>query len=58
MKRNYLVAEIFSVPSIFNTAYYKDKRPKYLEMLDEGEIELKSWDNIMEILLTDIAQCK
>lgn len=58
MKRNYLVAEIFSVPSIFNTAYYKDKRPKYLEMLDEGEIEIKSWDNIMEILLTDIAQCK
>ena len=58
MKRNYLVAEIFSVPSIFNTAYYKDKRPKYLEMLGKGEIEIKSWDSIMEILLADLAQCK
>lgn len=58
MKRNYLVAEIFSVPSIFNTAYYKDKRPKYLEMLNKGEIEIKPWDSIMEILLADLAQCK
>lgn len=58
MKRNYLVAEIFSVPSIFNTAYYKDKRPKYLEMIGKGEIEIKPWDSIMEILLADLTQCK
>ena len=29
-KRNYLISEIFSVPTVFNTAYYKDKRPLYL----------------------------
>lgn len=54
----YLVAEIFSVPAIFNTAYYKDKRPKYLEMIANNEAEIKPWNEIMEIFLTDLAQCK
>lgn len=26
-KKNYLIAETFSVPSVFNTAYYKEKTP-------------------------------
>ena len=26
-RENYLITEIFSVPQIFDTAYYKDKRP-------------------------------
>ena len=33
VKRQFLVAEIFSVPNVFNTAYYKDKRPIYLEKI-------------------------
>lgn len=53
-RHNFLVTEIFSVPSVFNTAYYKDKRPKYLEMLKIGEITLLDWNSIMEILLQDL----
>ena len=26
-RKNFLISEIFSVPSIFDTAYYADKRP-------------------------------
>ena len=32
-KKNFLISEIFSVPSVFNTAYYAEKRPIYLEKL-------------------------
>ena len=53
-KRNFLVAETFSVPTVFNTAYYKEKRPLYLDMMKRGEIEVLPWDSIMEILLTDL----
>lgn len=52
----YLVAEIFSVPSVFNTAYYKAKRPLYLEMIARGEIEVKSWNEIMVNFLEDLRQ--
>lgn len=53
-KRNFLVAETFCVPSIFNTAYYHEKRPLYLEMLSKGEATVLPWNNIMEILLADL----
>ena len=53
-KRNFLVAETFSVPSVFNTAYYKDKRPLYLQMIREGKTTVLPWDAIMEILLADL----
>ena len=53
-KRNFLVAETFSVPAVFNTAYYKEKRPLYLNMMARGEITVLPWDSIMEILLADL----
>lgn len=53
-KRNFLITEIFSVPSIFNTAYYKEKRPMYLEMLGNGEIELVSWQTATAVLSADL----
>ena len=53
-KRNYLVAETFSVPSVFNTAYYHEKRPLYLEMIERGEITVLPWDSIMGILINDL----
>lgn len=53
-KRNFLVAETFCVPSIFNTAYYHEKRPLYLEMLSKGEATVLPWNGIMEILLADL----
>jgi hypothetical protein len=53
-KKQFLVAEVFSVPTIFNTAYYKDKRPLYLEMLRKGEITISSWDSIMDAFCADM----
>ena len=57
-KRNFLVAETFSVPAVFNTAYYKEKRPLYLDMMKRGEIEVLPWDSIMEILLADLQEAE
>lgn len=42
-RKNFLISEIFSVPSIFDTAYYASKRPLYLSMLEKGEIILTDW---------------
>ena len=39
-RKNFLISEIFSVPSVFDTAYYAEKRPIYLEKLEKGEIVL------------------
>lgn len=42
-RENYLITEIFSVPEIFNTAYYAHKRPLYIDKLNKGEIVLTDW---------------
>ena len=42
-RENYLITEIFSVPEIFNTAYYAEKRPLYIDKLNKGEIVLTDW---------------
>lgn len=53
-RHSYLVTEIFSVPSVFNTAYYKEKRPIYIERLESGETQLKSWNEIVSIFQEDL----
>ena len=53
-KKNYLITEIFSVPQVFNTAYYKDKRPIYFNKLNKGEIELTNWETAITDLETDL----
>jgi hypothetical protein len=53
-KKQFLIAETFSVPSVFNTAYYAEKRPIYLEMLQKGETQVLPWDNVMEIFIKDL----
>lgn len=53
-KENYLVQETFFVPNVFNTAYYKDKRPIYMELLQQGNIKVDTWDNIMKVLIQDL----
>lgn len=53
-RRSYLISEIFSVPAIFNTAYYASKRPIYLERLERGEISIKSWREATAILEHDL----
>ena len=51
-RKSFLVTETFSVPSVFNTAYYKEKRPIYLEQLKSGNTVLKSWYEIVTELQT------
>ena len=53
-RMNFLISEIFSVPSIFDTAYYANKRPIYLEKLKSGEITLANWETAMTALLADL----
>ena len=53
-RKQFLIAETFSVPAVFNTAYYAEKRPIYLEMLKKGETVIKPWNEVMEIFLADI----
>lgn len=53
-EHSYLVSEIFSVPAVFNTAYYKDKKPFYLEKLREGTIKLLDWNSIANILYEEL----
>ena len=49
-RQHYLVTETFCSPSIFNTAYYREKRPLYIEKLNRGEISLKPWSEITALL--------
>lgn len=53
-KKSFLVTEVFSVPQVFNTAYYKEKRPIYIDRLRKGETCLKSWNEIAEILFESL----
>ena len=53
-KKQFLIAETFAVPAVFNTAYYAEKRPIYLEMLKRGETTVKPWREVMDIFISDL----
>ena len=53
-RENYLIQETFFVPNIFNTAYYKDKRPQYMRLYSEGKINAATWNEVIDILLADL----
>ena len=53
-QKQYLIAETFSVPAVFNTAYYSEKRPLYLTMLSNEETCVKPWNEVMEIFIADL----
>jgi hypothetical protein len=57
-RMNFLISEIFSVPSIFDTAYYADKRPIYLDKLRKGEISLVDWQTAMTAFIADLEICE
>ena len=57
-RKHFLVSEIFSVPSIFNTAYYASKRPYYIEMLNKGEITLTDWRTASAEMVADMEYCE
>lgn len=51
---SHLITETFCVPSVFNTAYYAEKRPQYLERLAKGEIDCVPWNVAINELLADL----
>ena len=53
-KKSYLITEVFSVPYIFNTAYYASKRPIYLEKLRKKETVLASWETATADMIADM----
>ena len=53
-RASYLISEIFSVPAVFNTAYYASKRPIYLDRLKAGEIRLTDWNTAVAELVEDM----
>ena len=55
-RRSFLISEIFSVPAVFDTAYYASKRPIYLERLERGEIELTDWKRAVSVLERDLSE--
>ena len=57
-RMNFLITEVFSVPSIFDTAYYADKRPIYLDKLRKGEISLVDWQTAMTAFIADLEICE
>lgn len=56
-KVNYLVQETFFVPSVFNTAYYREKRPIYIDLLNNEQIIAKTWNRIAQELSNDLELC-
>lgn len=56
-KVSLLIQETFFVPNVFNTAYYRDKRPLYMERLAQGEIEIATWEQAMQMLQEDLEYC-
>ncbi len=54
VEKQFLIAETFAVPSIFNTAYYAEKRPIYLDMIADGRITIKTWNEVMKSLIADL----
>lgn len=57
-RKHFLISEIFSVPAVFNTAYYASKRPKYIEMLNKGEITLTDWRTATAEMVEDMKHCE
>ena len=53
-KQNYIISEIFSVPEVFNTAYYVEKRPLYIEQIEGGKVQIKPWREVIAILEKDM----
>ena len=54
IRKSFLISEIFSVPQIFNTAYYASKRPIYLDKLKNNEIILTDWATATKALVKDL----
>lgn len=57
-RKSFVISEIFSVPPVFNTAYYASKRPIYIERLRNNETILTDWNTATEELERDLSKCE
>ena len=53
-QHSFLIQETFFVPNVFNTAYYKEKRPLYMEKYKAGTISAKTWNEAIKVLENDL----
>ena len=53
-----LIQETFFVPAVFNTAYYREKRPLYMEKYEAGEIIAMTWNQAIELLQDELQYVK
>lgn len=56
-QHSFLIQETFFVPQVFNTAYYREKRPIYMDRFAKGEIVAVTWEQAMEMLESDLSHC-
>jgi len=53
LKRNFIVKEIFENVDLMNSAYYKSKIPMYNEMINNGEVEIVPFAEIVKTMQRD-----
>ena len=49
-----LIQETFFVPAVFNTAYYREKRPQYMEKYEAEEIVAMTWNEAIKLLREEL----
>lgn len=53
LKRNFIVKEIFENAELMNSAYYKNKIPKYRKMIESGEVDIIPFADIVKTMQAD-----
>lgn len=53
-EKSYIIKQIFDDEKLFQTAYYKEKRPLYLERLKSGYSKKIGWGSLVNYLKKDI----
>lgn len=53
-----LIQETFFVPAVFNTAYYREKRPQYMEKYKAGDIVSMQWNEAIKLLIEELQYVK
>lgn len=53
-EKSYIISQVFDNDMLFQTAYYKDKKPIYLERLKSGYSKKVGWGSAIRYLKKDI----
>ena len=58
VKREFVVEQIWNNRPLFDTAYYADKRPIYVNAMRGRQIEMKKYGHIQSQMIRDIQNYK